>query len=93
MAYIYVTEHLHAQVLSWIQTLLGTLGVFITKEENLNLNFKLRIAKVTNLVNMWKQRNLSLKGKITIINTLVLATLIYLSSTIDSPAKVSIHRS
>ncbi len=36
---------------------------------------------------MWKQRNLSLKGKITIINTLALALLIYLSSTIDTPDK------
>ncbi len=38
---------------------------------------------------MWKQRNLPLKGKITIINTLLLMPLIYLSSTIDTPAKVS----
>ncbi len=34
-----------------------------------------------------KQRNLSLKGKIIIINTLALSPLIYLSSTIDTPDK------
>ncbi len=71
--------------LSWIKTPLETLGIFITNdaEENLNLNFKPRIANLTNLLNVWKQRNLSLKGKITIINALALAPLIYLSSTID----------
>ncbi len=51
--------------LSWIKTPLETLGIFITNdaEENLNLNFKPRIANLTNLLNVWKQRNLSLKGK------------------------------
>ncbi len=52
---------------------------------NLNLNFKPRITKLINLLNVWKQRNLSLTGSITIINTLALAPLIYLSSTTDTP--------
>ncbi len=75
--------------LSWMKTPLETLCIFITNdaEENLNLNFKPRIANFTNLLNVWQQRNLSLKGKITIINTLALAPLIYLSSTIDTPDK------
>lgn len=34
---------------------------------------------------MWKQRDLSLKGKITIINSLALCPIIYLSSIIDTP--------
>ncbi len=42
---------------------------------------------LTNLLNVWKQRNLYLKGTITIINTLALVPLIYLSSTIDTPDK------
>ncbi len=68
---------------------LETLGIFITNnaDENLNLNSKPTIANLTNLLNMWKQRNLSLKGKITIINTLALAPLIYFSSTIYTPDK------
>ncbi len=36
---------------------------------------------------MWKQRTLSLKRKITIINTFALAHLIYLASTIKFPDK------
>ncbi len=75
--------------LSWIKTPLQTMGIFITNndEENLNLNFKPRIANLTNLLNVWKQRNLSLKGKIAIIITLALAPLIYLLSTINVPDK------
>ncbi len=75
--------------LSWIKIPLETLGIFINNdaEENLNLNFKPRIVNLTNLLNVWKQRYLSLKGQITIINTLALAPLIYLSITIDTPDK------
>ena len=40
---------------------------------------------------MWKQRNLSLKGKIIIINTLALAPLIYISSIVDTPEKAIIE--
>ncbi len=51
--------------LSWMKTWLETFGyqVIISSDakENLNLNFKPMIAKLTNLLNMWKQRNLSLK--------------------------------
>ncbi len=70
--------------LSWIKTPLETLGIFITNdtEENLNLNCKARIANL-----FYMCGNLSLKGKITIINILALAPLIYVSSTIDTPDK------
>ena len=73
--------------LSWIKTPLETLGIYITNnaEENLNHNFKPKIATLRNTLNIWKQRTLSMKGKITIINTLALSPLIYTSSLIDTP--------
>ena len=37
---------------------------------------------------MWKCRNLSLKGKITVINTLVISPLLYLANTIHVPTQV-----
>ncbi len=63
-----------------------TKGIFITNDtdENLNLNFRPRIA---NLINLLMCGNLFLKGKIIIINTIALALLIYLSITIDTPDK------
>ncbi len=41
-----------------------------------------------NLLNSWKCRNLSLKGKITIVNTLALSSLLYLASVIHVPSIV-----
>ncbi len=36
---------------------------------------------------MWKQRKLSLKGKITVLNNLALAPIIYVSSVVNIPVK------
>ncbi len=76
--------------LSWIKTPLETLCIFITNDldENYLLNYKPKFAELKNLLNIWKQRVLSLKGKITIINTLALAPLIYDTSIIDIPKNV-----
>ncbi len=41
-----------------------------------------------NLLNSWKCRNLSLKGKITIVNILALSFLLYLWSVIHVPSMV-----
>ncbi len=41
-----------------------------------------------NLLNSWKCRNISLKGKITIINTIALSSLLYLASVIHVPSVV-----
>ncbi len=73
--------------LSWIKTHLETLGIFITNDpdDNYLLNYKPQLAELKNLLNIWKQRALSLKEKITIINTLALALLIYVASIIDIP--------
>ena len=57
-----------------------TLGVWISNDsgEIPELNFKERISKLKNLLNMWKQRALTLKGKITIINSLALSQIMYI---------------
>ncbi len=44
-----------------------------------------KIATFKNLLQIWKQRTLTIKRKITIVNTLVLSPLIYVSSLIDTP--------
>ncbi len=75
--------------LLWIKTPLETLGISIVNNSDMNykLNFQQRIATLKITLNIWKQRNLSIKGKITILNTLALAPLIYLSSVIETPIK------
>jgi len=77
--------------LSWIKTPIETLGICITNDpdQNYKLNFQNRIATLKNTLNIWNQRNLSLKGKITIVNTLALAPLIYVASVTTTPKKAA----
>ncbi len=75
--------------LSWIKTPLETLGISIVNNSDMNykLNFQQRIVTLKSTLNIWEQRKLSIKGKITILNTLALAPLIYVSSVIETPIK------
>jgi hypothetical protein len=75
--------------LSWIKTPIHTLGINIVDSEDLNynLNFKQKICNLKTTLNIWKQRNLSIKGKITIINNIALSPLIYISSVTNTPKK------
>ncbi len=78
-------HYLHG--LSWIKTPLETLKIYITNNptENLNYNFKPKLTKLRNLLNIWKQRTLTIKEKITIVNSLALSPLIYISIMIETP--------
>ena len=73
--------------LSWSQEPVFTLGVYISGDEDDHylLNYKPKIIKMQQLLNSWKCRKLSLKGKITVINSLALSSLIYLASIIHVP--------
>jgi exonuclease III len=75
--------------LSWIKNL-ETLGIFFcpSDEDSYKFNFEKRITNLKNLLRVWKQRRLSFKGKVTIINTLALSSLMYVSSVIHTPEKV-----
>ncbi len=81
------TSDYYSHGLSWIKTPLETLGVHITnnEEENLKYKFKPEIATLKNLLNIWKQRTLTIKGKITIVNTFALSPLICLQFNRNSP--------
>ncbi len=75
--------------LSWIKTPIETLCITIcdNEETSYKQNFQQRISNLKSILNIWKGRNLSLKGKITVLNNLALTLLIYVSSVIDTPAK------
>ena len=76
--------------LKWTQEPVHTLGVSLSGNESDHyyLNFRPKISKMKQLLNSWKCRKLSLKGKITVINSLAISKLIYLSSTILTPEQV-----
>ncbi len=76
--------------LSWIKTPLETHWIFITNnpEENLKYNFRPKLAILRNTLKMWKQWTLSIKCKITIVNTVALSPLIYTSTLIETPPEI-----
>ena len=83
----YVPSNKELGGINWSKDPIFTLGVTISgnEDDHYILNFKKRLKNLQNLLNSWKCRYLSLKGKITVINTLALPPLIYLASVIYVP--------
>ena len=76
--------------LNWTNGSIHTLGVYMDGKEGNHylLNFKKRLKNMENLLASWKSRKLSLKGKVTVLNTLALSPLLYLASVIHVPEQV-----
>ncbi len=74
---ITLTSYHYPHGLSWIKTPLETLRIYITNnsEENFSYNFKPKIATLCKTLNIWKQRIVFIKGKISIVNTFALSPL------------------
>ena len=72
------------------KTCIKFLGIFITYDVQLLIekNFKQRLKKIKNTINLWKSRGLSIHGKVNIIKTLLLPKMIYASSVICTPSDV-----
>ncbi len=77
--------------LSWIKTQIETLGITITDNDKANFkhNFHQRILNLKAILSIWKQRKLSLKGKITVLNNLAVAPIRYAFSIVNTPIKQS----
>ena len=76
--------------LDWTEEAIHTLSVSLSGDENDHyiLNYKKRLKNMKNLLSSWECRRLSLKGKVTVINTLAVSPLLYLASVIHVPAQV-----
>ena len=72
--------------LDWVSDPIYTLGVTLSgnQEDHYILNLK----NMKNLLSTWKCRNLSIKGKITVISTLAISPLLYLANVIYVPPQV-----
>ena len=66
------------------------LGIFITYDVQLlvEYNFKQRLKKIKNTINLWKLRGLSIHGKISIIKAILLPKLLYQSSVLYTPPEI-----
>ena len=66
------------------------LGLTITNDEYINIedNFKPRVSAIKNILKHWSRRKLSLKGKITIINSLAISKIVYLATNLEVPNEI-----
>ena len=72
--------------LDWTSRTLKVLGVFIGSGNVDELNWRPRIVAVKNVLNSWRQRGLSFRGKALIVNALALARIWYVADLIHLPA-------
>lgn len=60
----------------------------MTEEEHFIDNFAPQLAKIENICNSWSNRNLSIKGKVTVLNSLVTSILQYPCACSPTPTRV-----
>ena len=73
--------------LKWNNSLVKSLGIYIGTDpiKMINENFNERLKKIENLIDMWCLRKLTLKGKVIIVNTLLLPQLLYVCTVLHTP--------
>ncbi len=71
----------------WTEANIHCLGIVLSGNEDdpYELNYKKRILNLRNILNNWKCRKWSLKGKIMVINNLALPPLLYVASVLHIP--------
>ena len=76
--------------IKWPDEPIKALGAFFTHDQNLiyEKNFKDKVFKIKKLINIWSSRGLSLYGKVTVIKSLVLPKLVYISSLLPTPQAI-----
>ena len=74
--------------ISWSSVKVKVLGVYIGPGNLEEVNWRPRITAVENVLNSWRQRSLSLRGKTLVINALALSRVWYVASLIHVPSWV-----
>ena len=77
--------------LKWLHSPVRLLGIHVSYDEkgNNELNFNLKIRKLQTNLDMWRSRDLTLFGKVLIIQSLGLSQLIYTASILNVPEEVA----
>ena len=72
------------------KTCIKFLGIFIAYDVKtlVEENFKHRLKKIANLINLWTSRGLSIHGKVNVIKAILLPKMIYPSSFLSTPTTV-----
>ena len=71
-------------------TAIKTLGIYVSNNEHDTMTITLneKVTKIKSLLQMWKGRSLSIKGKITILRSKVLPIILYPASILYVPKKI-----
>jgi exonuclease III len=89
LVYLSNTKHKENNLfgLSWCTGPFKYLGVWFSHDYGLQeyKNYRHRVDTITNLLKIWRQRDLSLKGKVIILRSLALSQLIYPMSLLELP--------
>jgi hypothetical protein len=73
-------------------TLLGIKFNILNIKDTLDLNLENKITDITKLLNLYKHRNLSLMGKVTVIKTLAIPKLIHILTVLPNPTSQFISK-
>ena len=73
--------------LKWTKEYIKCLGIYCSPnvESAINKNYEEKVNKLKKLLNMWRQRKLSLKGKISVLRSVALPQMLYVSSVLYTP--------
>ena len=65
--------------LKWVPGPVKVLGIWVGKDQQQirSKNFDIKLDKLKRKINMWKPRNLSIKGKITVLRSQILPLVLY----------------
>ena len=69
----------YTQDIKWTNNPINVLGVYVSNDldECMELNYNTIICKIKNTLNNWINRDLSLLGKVTVVNTLIASLFVY----------------
>jgi hypothetical protein len=87
--YIGVSSNFRHKVgnIKWTNNYIKCLGVYIHKDidKATQYNIREKLDKILNIIKIWSCRHLTLKGKITIVNSLLISQMMYIASVIHIP--------
>ena len=77
-------------LLHWSDRPIKVLGIYVSGnyQEMISKNYNELLDKVTNICKIWAHRSMTLLGRITIVNTLIIPILLYRLQVLPSPSKV-----
>ena len=81
--------------IKWCDDVIETLGVIIPlydRTDMYKINYEPKLAAMENVIRSWASRNLSLRGKVTVIKSLLMSQLQYVASVLGKPDQGIIRR-